>query len=144
MPDDCAGEQTCSGGFCVSSSDVQCMSTPSATNDAGVGGSVGGYADAGIDAPPDAPTHGLLTVDIAGKGYVDLEGIGICDSDGPEEGHCQFQAPLVLAVTVRAVADDDWYFDRWTTIACASASGDTCVFLPTITMELGAKFRKDD
>jgi len=143
MQDDCAGEQTCSGGFCVSSADVQCMTAP-ATNDAGGGGSVGGYIDAGIDAPPDAPTHGLVTVDVAGKGYVDLEGVGICDSDEPQKGHCQFSIPLSLTVTMRAFADDDWKFERWTTSACAWATYDTCVFVPTLTMQLGVKFRKDD
>jgi hypothetical protein len=142
MQDDCTGDQTCSGGFCVSSADVQCMTSP--TTGGGGNGTQGADVDAGIDAPPDAPTHGLVTVDVAGHGYVELDGVGTCDSDAPQSGHCEFTIPLTQTVTTRAVPDSDWEFERWTTSTCPAETTDTCVFVPTVTMQLAAKFRKDD
>lgn len=149
--DDCAGDQTCSGGFCVASADVQCMSTSLApdagvSNGGGGNGNGNGNGSAGPDAGvpmPDAPTTGLITIELAGKGYVELEDVGTCDSDPPQSGQCQFNIPLQLTVTMRAHADDDWEFERWTTSACPIQGSETCVFVPAITMQLGAKFRKD-
>src|SRR5690606_21853975 len=98
-----------------------------------------------VDAPPDAPTHGVLTLEISGRGRVDIEGVGTCDSDPPQNGSCTFAIPLALTVTMRAIEDeDDWKFDRWTTNACPDRNDERCVFVPFLTMNLGAKFKRDN
>ncbi len=95
-----------------------------------------------IDARPDAPTHGALTVMISGQGHVLVHGHGTCAHDSPAD-RCLFFVRLDMPVTVEAIAaDDDWSFDEWTTSGCPGDSR-TCTFQPTPASVVGAKFRKD-
>ncbi len=153
---DCAGNQVCSSGYCVGGDDVEC-STSSVTDDAGVGGGGGGsgggngsdaggqvvMVDAGIDAPPDAPMQGTLTVTIAGRGAVLVQGIGLCTST---QQPCSYTVPLAAELTARAYDDDDFEFVEWTTPAvCPDDDNETCAFVPQLTTTaLGARFRRDD
>ena len=144
---DCAADQACTAGYCVGSSEVDC-STVGATTDAGTstggggGGTVQDAADAAIDAPPpDAPTHGTLTVRIEGKGSVLVAGVGLCGSSAQP---CAFVVPLAATLTANAVGVDDFEFDRWTTSVCPDAANSACSFTPLLAIEISAKFRKDN
>jgi len=144
--DDCAGNQSCNAdGYCVSASETRCMSTPGApgtVNDAGVPVIIDAAnvlpADAAIDAPPDAPTQGFITFKVEGKGFVQLEGIGTCAAT------CEYTLPLSVSVTMHAYPGEDFRFDKWTTPVCTDEHDPSCSFVPALTLELGAKFRKDN
>lgn len=149
---DCAADQLCSAGYCVGSTEVDC-STSSATNDAGTstgggGGGGGGngqdagVADAAVDAPPDAPTHGTLTVNVEGKGSVVVDTVGLCTS---AQQSCDFVVPLAATLTARAYGGEDFAFDKWTTPSvCPDVDNSACSFVPQLTTAITAKFRKDD
>jgi hypothetical protein len=148
---DCATDQICHAGYCVGSSEVDC-STSSATTDAGRSSGVGNHSDAGnqvvmmdaaADAPPaDPPTLGSLVTRVDGKGTVLIQGIGLCSSS---QQPCTFGVPLATSLTAYAVAGSDFRFDRWTTSSvCPDTASSSCSFMPQLTIEIGAKFRKDN
>lgn len=146
--DDCAGDQVCSAGFCVASSDVQCAPPGGGSSGGGNHGTdAGGQAvmtDAGVDAPPDAPARGTLAVTVEGKGAIEIFGVGICDSS-QNNGQCAYSVLLGTSLTAQANTGDDFELDRWTTIdVCPATHEPTCSFVPQLTTALGAKFRKAD
>lgn len=139
---DCAGDQVCTAGFCVASSDVQCGTTGSNNADTDAGGQLV-MPDAGLDAPPDAPTHGTLVVTVEGKGAISIAGVGSCDPS-QNNGHCTYTVLLATALTAEAVAGEDFVLDGWTTSdVCPATTERICSFVPQLTLALGAKFRKD-
>jgi hypothetical protein len=143
---DCAGGQVCGGdGYCVDSDAVRCRT--GATQDGGTTSVT--PIDAHVtdahppvdavapDAAPDAPTHGLLIVDVDGKGGVLSLGVGWC------EEHCEYTLPLDSVVLAHASPGDDFEFDRWTTGACPDEKDPDCAVTITAVVSLGARFRKD-
>src|SRR5687768_11522870 len=85
---DCADGQVCGADHFCASPEIAgtCATMP--------GGAGGTGRDAGVtdakmpdtrpDAPPDAATHVLLAISIAGKGQVTVHGIGTCDASQPQ------------------------------------------------------------
>jgi hypothetical protein len=136
---DCASGQVCGSDHFCAAPDIagKCSSLPS---DAG-----SNARDAGIDAAklPDAATHGQLAVAIEGEGRVTVTGFGTCDKAPPQNGQCTYVVPLNASVTVTAQSHSDWYFDKWTTAACAMTPVATCTFTFTTSTPVGAKFKKE-
>lgn len=135
--DECALDQQCgTDGFCVSAAEVRCDEPGT---EGGSGSQTIVLPDAGVpvDAPPDAPTLGTLSLSVEGKGQLQVVGIEWCSSS------CVVTVPLALPVTIVAVPGNDFYFDKWTSGPCA---GDvtTCTFIPALAMSVGAKFRRED
>lgn len=148
-PDDCAGDQVCSAGFCVASAEIQCTSVGGGGSGGGGNGSGGGnsppdaggqvvVADAGVDAPADAPARGTLSVTVEGKGAISIAGVGVCDSQ------CTYSVSLASPLTAKAIPGDDFMFEKWTTSSVCPVDVDVCTFVPQLTSALGAKFRKDN
>jgi hypothetical protein len=116
------------------------VTMPGTASDGGLPVTVGdgGISDASIDAPPDAATRGIITLQVDGKGFVQIEGVGTCATT------CQVTVPLDHDVTMHAYPGDDFRFDKWTGGVCPDDDDETCTFAPAVTLELGAKFRKDN
>lgn len=93
-----------------------------------------------IDAsapPPDAPSPRFaLTVNVNGAGEVRVAGAGACRDE------CVYSV-LGGAVVLDAVADDDWYFDKWGE-ACGGTDTPTCALIVTSAIVVSAKFREHD
>jgi hypothetical protein len=136
---DCAGGQVCGSDHLCAAPDIagKCSSLPS---DAG-----SNARDAGVDAVmlPDAATHGELAVVIEGEGRITVTGFGTCDKAAPQNGACTYIVPLNASLTVTADSHPNWYFDKWTTAACATTPVATCTFTFSAATPLGAKFKKD-
>ncbi|HVK86691.1 MAG TPA: hypothetical protein VM513_21375 [Kofleriaceae bacterium] len=129
---DCAPSQTCGG-------DGMCASPERA------GRCIGASLDAALDARvpdagvPDAPRC-RFAVTIEGKGRVVIDGLVECKH---KEGTCAFDLP-VLPHDVIAIAERDWMFERWTSVACA-AQDDACYLAScTSTTLIGVSFVHDD
>jgi hypothetical protein len=104
-------------------------------------------ADAGVDAPPDAPTQATLSISIDGKGLVTVQGIGSCTSADPDKGHCTFMVPPDSVTTVNAQADTNFRFDRWTSTTCGGDPFPSCTFVSAAAgaqTVVSVKFRKED
>jgi hypothetical protein len=91
-----------------------------------------------VDGAPDEATLGALTITFAGKGRVDVQGLGRCN-----EAPCLLFVPLDTPVALEASADNDWRFDEWTTSQCPDNESRTCTFTPSLAMTVSARFRKD-
>jgi hypothetical protein len=154
---DCAAGQICGADhFCAEPgvSGTCPASSTSLPGDAGMppGGdhSDGGMimpADAGVDAPPDAPTQATLSISIDGKGLVTVQGIGSCTSADPDKGHCTFMVPPDSVTTVNAQADTNFRFDRWTSTTCGGDPFPSCTFVSAAAgaqTVVSVKFRKED
>jgi hypothetical protein len=155
---DCADGQACGAdGFCAGPELAgRCPThgtrdaSVGATGDAGGGGGSGGtdgggggtLVDAGVtpDAPPDAATHGVLTITIGGHGRVIVQNIGACEY---EAAPCQFSVPLNQDVILAGFPSNDWKFDKWNAGPCNGRETSVCTFQPSLVMAAGAKFQKD-
>ena len=141
--DDCGDGQVCSaGGFCAAPSQSCSAITP---------------PDGGIDMSPDGPmipdgppmpdgpggNTGQLRVRIMDKGSVDVEGVGVCDSEDANHGDCTFNVALGTALTLRAIPDKDHELERWTSVACFGTN-PTCRLTPILAItQVAVKFRRD-
>jgi hypothetical protein len=142
---DCAGSQVCGPDhFCAAAALAGNCASPGAP-DASIDARhhPPPHADAALDAAPDAGGETVrLAIQIDGRGLVALESGGSCSSaEIPEGTECTLLAPRGLPATLFAIALDDQVFDRWTTPTCA-LQGATCVLLPFLDVDVGARFRK--
>jgi hypothetical protein len=144
---DCADGQVCGADhFCAGPDVAGHCSTP-ATRDASVGatGSDGGggpLVDAAVppDAPPDAPTRGILTIMISGHGRVVVQNVGACEY---EASPCQLSVPLDQDAILTAWPSNDWRFDNWNAGPCNGSDAAACLFKPALAITVSAKFHKD-
>lgn len=114
--DECAGDQVCN-------SDGRC---------AGEGVSCQG-------ATPDAPNATItLRVQVDGTGKVVIAGVGECDNSV-----CTWQVPMAPIRVEAQETDDEKPFERWTTTTCGGAQAlqPSCMFTPTASTTVGAKFK---
>lgn len=145
-PDDCAAGQVCGhDGMCAAPEVAgRCaMLAPDAgSRDGGAPHGDGGPPrDGSVDARPDASTV-RLTVQISGKGRVDVEGVGACSSLDPQKGNCAYD--VMPGITLTALADQiqsDQVFTRWTSTTC-SGEGPRCVFTLLAATTITARFDK--
>lgn len=151
---DCAAGQVCGADkFCATPELAgRCFERP-ARPDGGIdvddpdGGTT--QTDAGmqtmVDAgtatpPPDAPpSYVVVRVKVDGRGEIELQNHGTCDSD------CVFHVPRAALVTARAFPDGGWRFEEWKTSTCPFSSVSTCTFSAIgDTTDVQGKFRKGD
>jgi hypothetical protein len=102
-----------------------------------------GTVDAGVpDAPPDAPVLVRLSVQVDGKGSVDVAGSGVCSSQ-MMRGRCMYDIPLGVAQRVEAIAiDSKEPFVGWTSLTCFG-QGAVCTFTPLTMTTVAARFGHD-
>ena len=135
---DCASGQVCGGDhFCAAPVIAGTCATP-VQLDADIDGAL---ADAAIDARAadaaiDAALFVALHLHVDGKGTLLLDGGGSCRSD------CMLSVPRAEPSTLRAIADADQMFDRWTSPTCAGQPA-TCTFTPLVATTVNARFRKE-
>jgi hypothetical protein len=144
---DCATGQVCGAdGMCASPAAAgQCARL---APDAGIPdapAAPGRDAGAPIDAPPDAPPRDAgpsvrLTVQIAGKGSVAIDGVGTCSSQDPPKP-CGFDVAAAAQLTLQAAGLDGDQFAMWTSLACAG-QGARCTLTPIVPTTVSARFAK--
>lgn len=111
--DECAGEQVCNDGRC-SAEGVSCQG-----------------------ATPDAASAMItLRIQIGGTGTVVIAGVGACD-----DSECTWQVPMAMLRLDAQVTDSEKPFERWTTLNCMPALQPSCMFAPTASTTVGAKFK---
>jgi hypothetical protein len=144
---DCADGQVCGDDhFCAGPAMAgHCSSAGTRDASAGATGDGGGGGmpvDAAVppDAPPDAPTVGLLTIKIADHGSVVVQDVGTCDYTAQP---CVFSVPLDQDVVLAAFPSDDRRFDKWTEGPCKDSKLTVCFFPPSLAITASAKLRKD-
>lgn len=143
---DCADSQVCGADqFCASPDVAGRCSTGGARRDASIGASTedgGTPIDGAIppDAPPDAPTEGVLTISIGGHGRVIVQNVGTCEF---QASPCQYVVPLDQDVILAAFPSNGWELDEWNAGPCTGNDSPACVFPPSLTMVAGAKFKRD-
>ncbi|CAN5772929.1 hypothetical protein BH11MYX2_BH11MYX2_39550 [soil metagenome] len=137
---DCAGDQTCSAGWCTGSD--SCSATTGPDGDVANHNDGGPPVDASQDAPPDAsapdamiPVTVTLTVSMMGpKGTIRVTGVGDClEEDAP----CVFHITPGLH-SFEAIAGDK-PFESWTSTLC-QGQDETCTATVTGDATLSAKF----
>lgn len=143
---DCAADQVCGSDHFCAAPDLagQCSAVPS---DGGTGDRDAGLGDAPLpdarpDAPPDASTEAVLSTQIAGKGRIDMLGVGSCDSE-EQDGSCTFTVPNGTLITAQATPSPGWRFERWTSAPCSNTPIPTCTFVASGTMTVAVKFKKE-
>jgi len=128
--DDCAAGQVCGGDGMCAAPEVAGRCAMVAT-------------DAGpppIDAATDAPITVRLTVQITGKGKVNLEGVGSCSSDAPQKGSCGYDVAAGAMQTAQALPIQlDQVFTMWSSTTCSGQSA-RCVFAPAGAATITARF----
>jgi hypothetical protein len=99
--------------------------------------------DAGtVDAAPDGPVLVKLSVQVDGKGSIDVAGSGVCSSE-MMRGRCMYDIPLGVAQRVEAIAIDSREpFVGWTSLACAG-QGAVCTFVPVAMTTVVARFNHE-
>jgi hypothetical protein len=151
---DCADGQVCGDDHFCAGPEVAGRCATHATRDASVGatsdaaeggggdgGGGGTLVDAAVpDAPPDAATHGVLTISISGHGSVVVQNVGTCEY---EASPCQLSVPLSQDVVLAAFSSNNWKFDEWNAGPCNGRESPACIFQPSLVMAVGAKFKKD-
>jgi len=120
--DECAGDQTCSAGFCAAEG-VDCR------------------------AEPMSPERVSLRVDVMGEGIVVVAGVGTCMTEGggpgpgpgPGANSCNWTVDrgAVLQLEARMLIDKP--FDKWTTPTCEGQDA-TCSITASDSLVIGAKF----
>lgn len=137
-PGDCADGQVCGADRMCAAPDVagRCgMVAP----DAGDGPRDAG-ADAAVDARPDAPATVRLTVQVTGKGKIDIPGVGMCSSLDPQKGNCAFDVAPGAALVAQALPIQiDQVFDKWTSTTCAGQPA-RCTFTAAAATTITARF----
>jgi len=133
-PDDCAAGQVCGAdGMCAAPEVAGRCAMLAPDPDAGV---------PPVDAPSpiDPPVTVRLTVQIMGKGKVDLQGIGTCSSQDPQKGNCAYEVAPGAAITAQAMQIQlDQVFTMWSSMTC-SGQGPRCIFTPTAAAMIAARF----
>lgn len=120
---ECAAGQVCGGdGFCAAPDVAGHCS----------------FVDGGAGGPAVA-----LKVMIMGKGKVEVQNAGYCDSEeeqsGVPKGQCTFMVPMGVARQLLAVENHDKKFQFWT-LACLGTA-TSCLVTPTLTSTtVGARF----
>jgi hypothetical protein len=140
---DCGPGQVCgSDGRCAAPEVAGRCASAAPLSDAGIDDVTvtDAPADAAIDAPPDAPPLAQLIVQIAGKGFVTVAGIGTCNYSAPMHTCSYAVMPgTQLDLTATGIGGDE--FEKWQSAACAGQD-ETCVTtaaLPSTTV--AAKFK---
>jgi hypothetical protein len=135
-PGDCAAGQVCGA-------DGMCAAPGVAGRCAMVAPDAGdGPRDAGADAAADAPATVRLTVQVMGKGKVDVPGVGACSSLDPQKGNCAFDVAPGAALTAHAMQIQiDQVFDMWTSQTCAGQPA-RCTFAPDTATTITARFER--
>ena len=111
--DECAGDQVCNDGRC-SAAGVSCQG-----------------------ATPDAASAMItLRVQVGGTGKVVIAGVGECN-----DSECMWQVPMATIRLDARTTDDEKPFERWTTLNCLPALQPSCMFTPTASTTVGAKFK---
>ncbi len=108
-------------------------------------------ADASTEPPSDAPrpdaavpAQGLLHVKVSGAGNVDVVGIGVCGAAAAPNAECTYTVTLGVVLSLKATANPDATFDKWSTTACAN-QGPICSLTPVLpSTDVQAKFREGD
>jgi hypothetical protein len=121
---DCAGGQVCGDDQLCAAPEVagRCALTEV---DAGVTVDASPPRDAG----PDGPVLVALTVQIEGRGSIDVAGRGVCSSED-SRGRCTYDIALGVAQRVEAIAIDIREpFMSWTSPTC-TGQGAVCTFVP--------------
>jgi hypothetical protein len=91
------------------------------------------------DAPPrDAGPSVRLTVQIAGKGSVAIDGVGTCSSDDGPKG-CGYDVAAGAPLTLHATPLGGDQFAMWTSLACAG-QGVRCTLTPVVPTTVSARF----
>lgn len=144
---ECATGQVCGAdGMCASPAAAgQCARL---VPDAGIADAPAAPSrDAGapIDAAPDAPPRDAgpsvrLTVQIAGKGSVAIDGVGTCSSQDPQRP-CGYDVAAGAQLTLQATGLDGDQFAMWTSLACAG-QGARCTLTPIVPTTVSARFAK--
>jgi hypothetical protein len=116
--DECADGQLCgSDGFCASPG-------------------VAGMCRANHN---DEPQSVVLMIAIEGRGKVNVDELGACDSEGPSGGACMFSVTPNVARQLKAIESGDREFISWTSICSGSAT--SCSVTPVMALtQVGAKF----
>ncbi len=120
---ECASGQVCGGdGFCAAPD----VAGHCSTTDSGAGGS--------------AVT---LKIAIMGKGRIEIQGAGHCDSEesqsGGPSGQCTFMVPIGVSRMLSAVENHDKMFKSWS-MGCTGTT-PSCTVTPTqMSMTVGARF----
>lgn len=82
----------------------------------------------------------VLMVSIEGRGKVEIEKVGTCDSEGPTAGACMFSVAPNIARQLKAIENDDREFISWT--STCSGSTTSCSVTPVMALtQVGAKFQ---
>ncbi|MBA3454266.1 MAG: hypothetical protein H0T42_14330 [Deltaproteobacteria bacterium] len=98
-----------------------------------------------VDAAPpiDASTARFLVIENNGRGGVAVAGIGICHHTSPTHP-CTFEVVAGVLISLEAVADSDYRFDKWESGPCIGQD-ETCSLAPLqLVTEIKVKFRQDD
>jgi hypothetical protein len=77
---------------------------------------------------------------ISGHGSVYVQNVGSCDY---QAAPCQLVVPLSHDVILAGFGSEDWRFDNWSEGPCKGSKSAACVFPPSLTMVVSAKFHKD-
>jgi hypothetical protein len=130
---DCAPGQSCSVAGLCAAPDLACSP---AGGDAAI-------ADApGNGQQPDAGPRVQLRVRVSDSGRVHVDGVGLCDSEGWQDGDCRFGVVPGVPLTLRAIPHAGYQFDQWTSTACSMA-GATCMLTPVAsTTEARVRFMR--
>ncbi|HSK05133.1 MAG TPA: hypothetical protein VK932_27980 [Kofleriaceae bacterium] len=132
---DCAPGQTCGAGGLCAAPDLACSP---AGGDAAIGDAPG------AGQQPDAGARVQLRVRVSDHGRVHVDGVGLCDSEGWQDGDCRFGVVPGVPLTLRAIPHAGYQFDQWTSTAC-SAAGPTCMLTPVAaTTEARVRFMRVD
>ena len=116
---DCADGQQCgSDGFCASPE-------------------VAGTCRANQNGEPQSV---VLMIAIEGRGKVEIDKVGMCDSAGPSAGVCMFSVMPNVVQKIKAVENDDREFISWT--STCNGTSTSCSVTPVMALtQVGAKFQ---
>jgi hypothetical protein len=146
----CASENDCAAGH-VCGSDRFCAAPGIAgtctrlPDDAGALDRDAGPVDAklGLDAALDASTTAELRIEIFGKGRATLAGGLSCDHEAQNHA-CVFWIELGTPLSIHAVPDEDFDFDKWIDGPCVGWRLTTCAFVFDAPTSVGMKFRPEN